>query len=63
MSRVLVTAFFNEEWVRDNALDILRAQEMTRQARAELDSMSSAQLAAEFDWLLSEAGEILAREN
>ena len=29
----LVGAFFNEDWWNDNAIDIARARELTRQAR------------------------------
>ena len=63
MSEMLVTRFFDARWVQENEKDIARARELTRQARAELAAMSNAQLAAEFDWLLAEANDILVREN
>jgi hypothetical protein len=63
MSETLTTAFFNDDFMRDNRQDVARARCQTFLARAELIRMSDEQFATAMANAMCEAEELLVREN
>lgn len=63
MSETLVTRFFDDRWMRENAKDVERARELTRKARAELAAMNAEKFATSMADPMVRAGDILVEGN
>lgn len=62
MSRTLTGTFFNELWHEENRLDILRARELTAEARRKLATMTREEFLADAAQNIREADRLLLGE-
>jgi hypothetical protein len=66
VSETLVTRFFDDRWMRENAKDVERARELTAEARRKLATMTTAEFLADAQRTIEEADaliKLLAEEN